>query len=144
VVDISDEEIVEMIFFGVVDEAARVLDEDVVVRSADLDIASVLGMGFPAYRYYTVMHCFFHFQLLLLFNCVRQCIHTYCEKNDCVGLQGWRGILGRFCGCGAHLFKAQALVYFIRSSLHAFSCFGKGCSWQVLTGKHRIPFIYIF
>lgn len=50
VVDISDEEIVEMIFFGVVDEAARVLDEDVVVRSADLDIASVLGMGFPAYR----------------------------------------------------------------------------------------------
>lgn len=50
VVDISDEEVVEMIFFGVVNEACRVLDEDVVVRSADLDIASVLGMGFPAYR----------------------------------------------------------------------------------------------
>lgn len=50
IVDISDEEIVEMIFYGVVNEACRVLDEDVVVRSADLDIASVLGMGFPAYR----------------------------------------------------------------------------------------------
>jgi len=50
VVDISDEEVVEMIFFGVVNEACRVLDEDVIVRSADLDIASVLGMGFPTYR----------------------------------------------------------------------------------------------
>lgn len=53
IVDISDEEIVEMIFYGVVNEACRVLDEDVVVRSADLDIASVLGMGFPAYRYWS-------------------------------------------------------------------------------------------
>lgn len=62
VVEISDEEIVEMTFFGVVNEACRVLDEDVVVRSADLDIASVLGMGFPAYRYchFPILMCCCH------------------------------------------------------------------------------------
>lgn len=47
----TDEEIVEMIFYPVVNEASRALEENVVVRSSDLDIASVLGMGFPAYRY---------------------------------------------------------------------------------------------
>jgi enoyl-CoA hydratase/3-hydroxyacyl-CoA dehydrogenase len=41
---------VEMIFYPVVNEASRALEENVVVRSSDLDIASVLGMGFPAYR----------------------------------------------------------------------------------------------
>lgn len=40
----------EMILFPVVNEACRVLDEDIVVRSSDLDIASVLGMSFPTYR----------------------------------------------------------------------------------------------
>jgi enoyl-CoA hydratase/3-hydroxyacyl-CoA dehydrogenase len=47
---LTDEEIVEMIFYPVVNEASRALEENVVVRSSDLDIASVLGMGFPAYR----------------------------------------------------------------------------------------------
>eukprot|EP00271_Cylindrocystis_brebissonii_P012925 TRINITY_DN32437_c0_g1_i1.p1 TRINITY_DN32437_c0_g1~~TRINITY_DN32437_c0_g1_i1.p1 ORF type:complete len:724 (-),score=169.85 TRINITY_DN32437_c0_g1_i1:675-2846(-) len=47
---VSNEEIVEMIFFPVVNEACRVLDERVVVRAADLDIASVMAMGFPPYR----------------------------------------------------------------------------------------------
>jgi len=61
VVDISDEEVVEMIFFGVVNEACRVLDEDVIVRSADLDIASVLGMGFPTYRYHPAQQYFLIF-----------------------------------------------------------------------------------
>jgi len=50
VLNLTDEEIVEMLFFGVVNESCRVLEEGVVVRSADLDIASVLGMGFPSYR----------------------------------------------------------------------------------------------
>jgi len=67
VVEISDEEIVEMVFFGVVNEACRVLDEDVVVRSADLDIASVLGMGFPAYRYRLVLH---YFPISIWFYCL--------------------------------------------------------------------------
>ncbi|XP_010915852.1 peroxisomal fatty acid beta-oxidation multifunctional protein [Elaeis guineensis] len=47
---LSDQEIQEMIFFPVVNEACRVMDERIVVRASDLDIASVLGMGFPRYR----------------------------------------------------------------------------------------------
>eukprot|EP00850_Spirogloea_muscicola_P011161 SM000068S20593 [mRNA] locus=s68:396121:402013:+ [translate_table: standard] len=49
-VTISDQDIVEMIFFPVVNEACRVLEEGVVVRAADLDIATVMAMGFPPYR----------------------------------------------------------------------------------------------
>ncbi|GLJ04720.1 hypothetical protein SUGI_0001910 [Cryptomeria japonica] len=50
VTNITDQEIVEMIFFPVINEACRVLEEKVVISSSDLDIASVLGMAFPAYR----------------------------------------------------------------------------------------------
>ncbi|XP_002514279.2 peroxisomal fatty acid beta-oxidation multifunctional protein AIM1 [Ricinus communis] len=49
-ISISDQEIVEMIFFPIANEACRVLEEGVVVRASDLDIASVLGMSFPSYR----------------------------------------------------------------------------------------------
>lgn len=49
-IDISDQEVLEMILFPVVNEACRVLDEGVVIRASDLDIASVLGMSFPKYR----------------------------------------------------------------------------------------------
>ncbi|KAE7998726.1 hypothetical protein FH972_003237 [Carpinus fangiana] len=49
-VSVTDQEIVEMILFPVVNEACRVLDEGIVVRASDLDIASVLGMSFPSYR----------------------------------------------------------------------------------------------
>nr|DAD35549.1 TPA_asm: hypothetical protein HUJ06_006189 [Nelumbo nucifera] len=49
-ISVSDQEIVEMILFPVVNEACRVMDEGVIVRASDLDIASVLWMGFPSYR----------------------------------------------------------------------------------------------
>ncbi|KAM0832750.1 hypothetical protein ACQ4PT_064698 [Festuca glaucescens] len=49
-VTLSDQDILEMVFFPVVNEACRVMDENVVIRAADLDIASVLGMGFPKFR----------------------------------------------------------------------------------------------
>ncbi|KAL3322890.1 hypothetical protein AABB24_040137 [Solanum stoloniferum] len=49
-ISITDQEIVEMILFPVVNEACRVLDEGIVVRASDLDVASVLGMSFPSYR----------------------------------------------------------------------------------------------
>ena len=39
-----------MIFFPVVNEACRVLDEGIAVKAADVDVASVLGMGFPPFR----------------------------------------------------------------------------------------------
>ncbi|KAF9677982.1 hypothetical protein SADUNF_Sadunf08G0164600 [Salix dunnii] len=47
---LSEEDIVEMIFFPVVNEACRVFAEGIAVKAADLDIASVMGMGFPPYR----------------------------------------------------------------------------------------------
>ncbi|KAK8489483.1 hypothetical protein V6N12_013126 [Hibiscus sabdariffa] len=49
-VKLSEKDIVEMIFFPVVNEACRVFAEGIVVKAADLDIAAVMGMGFPAYR----------------------------------------------------------------------------------------------
>ena len=47
---LSPQDIVEIIFFPVVNEACRCLDERIVVKSGDLDIACVMGMGFPPYR----------------------------------------------------------------------------------------------
>ncbi|GFS41029.1 enoyl-CoA hydratase/isomerase family [Actinidia rufa] len=58
-ISVTDREIVEMILFPVVNEACRVLEEGVVVRASDLDIASVLGMSFPSYR----VHLLHHLQL---------------------------------------------------------------------------------
>ncbi|MCD7467164.1 Altered inheritance of mitochondria protein 1 [Datura stramonium] len=49
-ISVTDQEIVEMILFPVVNEACRVLDDGIVVRASDLDVASVLGMSFPSYR----------------------------------------------------------------------------------------------
>ncbi|KAK9098954.1 hypothetical protein Syun_025999 [Stephania yunnanensis] len=49
-ITVNDQDIVEMIFFPVVNEACRVMDEGIVVRASDLDIASTLGMNFPSYR----------------------------------------------------------------------------------------------
>ncbi|KAL2999697.1 hypothetical protein AAZX31_09G174300 [Glycine max] len=49
-ISVTDQEIVEMILFPVVNEACRVLEDGVVIRASDLDIASVLGMSFPNYR----------------------------------------------------------------------------------------------
>ncbi|ONK80432.1 uncharacterized protein A4U43_C01F17660 [Asparagus officinalis] len=49
-ISVTDQEILEMVFFPTINEACRVMDEGVVVRASDIDIASVLGMGFPKYR----------------------------------------------------------------------------------------------
>lgn len=49
-ISVTDREILEMVLFPVVNEACRVLEEEIVVRASDLDIASVLGMSFPSYR----------------------------------------------------------------------------------------------
>ncbi|GAB4851301.1 Peroxisomal fatty acid beta-oxidation multifunctional protein mfp2 [Ancistrocladus abbreviatus] len=49
-VNISEKDMVEMIFFPMVNEACRVLAEGIAAKPADLDIASVMGMGFPPYR----------------------------------------------------------------------------------------------
>lgn len=47
---LPEKDIIEMVFFPVVNEACRVLAEGIAVKAADLDIAGVMGMGFPPYR----------------------------------------------------------------------------------------------
>jgi len=47
---LSDQEIIEMVLFPMVNESCRVLAERIVVQASDLDISTVLGMGFPPYR----------------------------------------------------------------------------------------------
>lgn len=47
---ITDAGIVEMLLFGVVNEACRAIEEGVVLRASDVDVAAILGMGFPSRR----------------------------------------------------------------------------------------------
>ncbi|TVU20971.1 hypothetical protein EJB05_30578 [Eragrostis curvula] len=47
---LSEKDIAEIVFFPVINEACRVLDEGIAVKASDLDIASIFGMGFPPYR----------------------------------------------------------------------------------------------
>lgn len=47
---LTDNDIVEIILLPVVNEACRVLDEGISLKASDLDVASVMGMGFPSYR----------------------------------------------------------------------------------------------
>lgn len=47
---LSAQDIVEFIFFPVVNEGCRVIDEGIVDKPADLDVCSVMAMGFPPYR----------------------------------------------------------------------------------------------
>lgn len=49
-VTLSDNDLVEHVMFGVVNEACRCLDEGIAIRPSDIDVACVMGMGFPAYR----------------------------------------------------------------------------------------------
>ncbi|KAK4338022.1 hypothetical protein RND71_042509 [Anisodus tanguticus] len=47
-ISVTDEETLEMIFFPVVNEASRVIEEGIVVPASDIDIASVHGFKFPS------------------------------------------------------------------------------------------------
>ncbi|KAF8094641.1 hypothetical protein N665_0358s0023 [Sinapis alba] len=49
-VKLTEKEIIEMTFFPVVNEACRVFAEGIAVKASDLDIAGIMGMGFPPYR----------------------------------------------------------------------------------------------
>lgn len=48
---LSNDEMVEMILFPALNEACQLISKGIVTRPSDLDVASVLGMGFPAYRF---------------------------------------------------------------------------------------------
>jgi len=47
---LTNEQIVEVCLFPVINEATRILQEGHVIRSSDIDLASVMGYGFPNYR----------------------------------------------------------------------------------------------
>jgi len=48
--ELSDKEIVEMALLASVNEACRVVDEGLVYRVSDIDVASILGMAFPRFH----------------------------------------------------------------------------------------------
>lgn len=58
----TPQDIIEFIFFPVVNEGCRVVAEGIVDKPADLDVATVLAMGFPPYRSLlhssSMEHCF--------------------------------------------------------------------------------------
>lgn len=56
--ELFDEDIVEMVLFPVVNEACRLIADGIALKSSDLDVASVMGMGFPRYRFQFLSHQF--------------------------------------------------------------------------------------
>jgi 3-hydroxyacyl-CoA dehydrogenase len=46
----TDEEIIERTVYALINEGARVLEEGVALRAADIDVIYVNGYGFPAFR----------------------------------------------------------------------------------------------
>ncbi|MBS1875740.1 MAG: enoyl-CoA hydratase/isomerase family protein [Acidobacteria bacterium] len=48
--EIAEDEIVDRCVYALVNEGARILEEGFALRAVDIDIAYVLGYGFPAYR----------------------------------------------------------------------------------------------
>ena len=48
--EISDEEIIQRLVYGLVNEGAKILDEGIAQRSSDIDVVYIYGYGFPAAR----------------------------------------------------------------------------------------------
>lgn len=48
---LTEGDVAEMILLPVLNEACRIIAEGISYNASDLDVASVLGMGFPAYRF---------------------------------------------------------------------------------------------
>lgn len=122
---VCDKELLEMVLFPVVNEACRVLDEGVVVRSSDLDVASILGMSFPSYRYSLKIYhsqphithsCFLSINLTNLSEVIYQSFKALKLPPPChielsyfllfyllrvmpffFPMQGWHRFLGRLC-----------------------------------------------
>ena len=66
---LTPEEIIQFIFFPVVNEGCRVIDEGIVDKPSDLDVATVMSMGFPAYRYLLCLAVSLSIQCLPALNC---------------------------------------------------------------------------
>ena len=84
-VKLSEKDIVEMIFFPVVNEACRVFAEGIAVKAADLDIAAVMGMGFPPYRYVSLSRVSLAFLGLHQFLDIINCFNFSQGRNHVLG-----------------------------------------------------------
>ncbi|MBA0805369.1 hypothetical protein Gohar_004889, partial [Gossypium harknessii] len=108
---LSDEEIVEMILFPVVNEACCVLEDKIVVKASDLDVASVTGMGFPEYRGGIIFWA-----------------DTLGPKYICSKLEKW-----------SDLWTVQALRLFSRKSFQESVSGGRRASKvSTIAGEHRM------
>ncbi|XP_016582397.2 glyoxysomal fatty acid beta-oxidation multifunctional protein MFP-a isoform X3 [Capsicum annuum] len=108
---LSDKDIVEMILFPSVNEACRLLAECIVVKAADLDIASVMGMGFPPYRGGTIYWA-----------------DTLGSKYICSRLNGWARMYGNFFKpCDSLVEKASRGVPLVSiiNGIYSLCCFSK-------------------
>jgi 3-hydroxyacyl-CoA dehydrogenase len=47
---VSDQEILERTIYALINEGARLLDEGIAARAADIDVIYLTGYGFPSYR----------------------------------------------------------------------------------------------
>lgn len=48
--DISDQEIMERMYFPLINEGYKILEEGIAIRPSDIDIVYIFGYGFPEYR----------------------------------------------------------------------------------------------
>ncbi|PWA50195.1 glyoxysomal fatty acid beta-oxidation multifunctional protein MFP-a [Artemisia annua] len=87
-----EQDIIEMILFLVVNEACRILEEGNVVKASDIDVASVLAMGFPSYRGGIVYWA-----------------NNLGSKYICSRLETWSDIYGEFFKPCAYLIKHSSL-----------------------------------
>ncbi|KAI3787694.1 hypothetical protein L2E82_00032 [Cichorium intybus] len=92
VAKLSEEDIMEMILFPVVNEACCIMEEGRVMKASDIDVASVVAMGFPAYRGGLVYWA-----------------HTLGSKYICSRLETWSNQYGRFFNPCAYLRKNSSL-----------------------------------
>ena len=48
--DVSDEEILERLYYPLINEGFKILEEGIAIRPSDIDIVNIFGYGFPEYR----------------------------------------------------------------------------------------------
>ncbi|CAH1417563.1 unnamed protein product [Lactuca virosa] len=93
VAKLSEEDIMKMILFPVVNEACCIMEEGSVVKASDIDVASVVAMGFPSYRGGVVYWA----------------DHTLGSKYICSTLETWSNTYGPFFKPCAYLRKHSSI-----------------------------------
>jgi enoyl-CoA hydratase/3-hydroxyacyl-CoA dehydrogenase len=77
--EITDQEIADLIVFCIINESCRTLEEGIAIRATDIDVASVFGMGLPAYRGGVM-----HYGKEVGYRVVMETLESYYQKYDIV------------------------------------------------------------